>query len=124
MKRGEVWEATLLPRSGSEQQGTRPVILLMRENFLSAESWRSILVVPLTTSTAQGRRGPTSVLLSAGVGGLTRDSFALAHQYTTLDRSKITRKLGELPATELLAVEQAVILAAGITWALNPESVR
>lgn len=122
MKRGEVWEALLEPRSGSEQRGQRPVILLMRENFLRAERWRSIMVVPLTTSAGQGQRGPTSVPLPAGAGGLRQDSFALAHQYTTLDRSKLGHKIGELTPAQLLAVEQAVIVASGITWAVPPPS--
>lgn len=117
LQRGEVWEALLEPRSGSEQRGRRPVIILMRENFLRSEQWRSIMVVPVSSSGSQGRRGPTSVPLAAGRAGLTQDSFALAHQYTTLDREKITRKLGELSPEDLLAVEQAVMVAAGITWA-------
>lgn len=122
LRRGEVWEATLSPRSGSEQQGKRPVILLMRENFLRAENWRSILVVPLTTSASQGQRGPTVVPLPAGTAGLPLDSFALGHQFTTLDRSKITHRLGEVSPSELLAVEKAVIVAAGITWVTLPHS--
>lgn len=122
MQRGEVWEATLEPRSGSEQRGTRPVVILMRQNFLQATQWRSIMVVPLTSSAAQGRRGPSVVSVPAGTAGLTLESYALGHQFTTLDRAKITRKLGVLPDELLLAVEQAVMLAMGITWAFPPQS--
>jgi mRNA-degrading endonuclease toxin of MazEF toxin-antitoxin module len=42
------------------------------------------------------------VLLPAGAGGLKKDSVALCHQVTTLDRSKLTSLAGMLPP-ELLA---------------------
>lgn len=114
MKRGEVWEALLEPRSGSEQRGKRPVILLMRENFLRAPGWRSIIVVPVSSSARQGARGPTAVPLSAETGGLTLDSVALCHQVTTLDRSKLVQRLGELPVEDLERVEEGVLIAQGI----------
>jgi mRNA-degrading endonuclease toxin of MazEF toxin-antitoxin module len=37
------------------------------------------------------------VYLPGGTGGLERDSIALCHQVTTLDRAKLTRRLGTLP---------------------------
>jgi mRNA-degrading endonuclease toxin of MazEF toxin-antitoxin module len=33
MKRGEVYGADLVPRSGSEQKGRRPVILVSHDGF-------------------------------------------------------------------------------------------
>ncbi|MCX7110602.1 MAG: type II toxin-antitoxin system PemK/MazF family toxin [Proteobacteria bacterium] len=47
MKRGEIWWATLIPRSGSEQTGTRPVLILSHDAFNQVSSWRSIMVAPL-----------------------------------------------------------------------------
>ena len=63
MKRGEVYVADLTPRSGSEQQGRRPVIVLSHDAFNQAPNWRSIIVVPLSTSATQAKRGLTAVLL-------------------------------------------------------------
>ena len=97
MKRGDVYWASLRPRSGSEQAGTRPVIIVSHDAFNEVPTWRSIIVVPLSTSTTQARRGPTSIPIPAGAGGLERDSFALCHQVTTLDRSKLSERLGSLP---------------------------
>lgn len=102
MKRGEVYWASLSPRSGSEQQGTRPVIIVSHDAFNQTPGWRSVIVVPVSTSGSQARRGPTTVLLPAGAGGLKKDSVALCHQVTTLDRSKLTLLAGILPP-ELLA---------------------
>lgn len=115
MKRGEVWEAILEPRSGSEQRGKRPVIVLMRENFLRAPGWRSIILVPVSTSARQSARGPTAVALVAGAGGLLSYSTALCHQITTLDRAKLAQRYGELSPEDLRRVEEGVLIAQGIT---------
>src|ERR1035438_6274001 len=97
MKRGEVYWADLVPRSGSEQTGRRPVILMSHDGFNQTPAWKSIIVVPISTSTSQGKRGPTVVELPGGSAGLPKASFAVCHQVTTLDRSKVTRKAGAPP---------------------------
>ena len=114
MKRGEVHVAELAPRSGSEQQGRRPVIVVSHDGFNETPGWRSVIVVPLSTSTTQARRGPTAVPLPAGSGGLQRDSVALCHQVTTLDRAKLTLRLGALPPEDLRRVELGVRTALGM----------
>ncbi|MCA1854010.1 MAG: type II toxin-antitoxin system PemK/MazF family toxin, partial [Beggiatoa sp.] len=84
MKRGEVYWARLAPRSGSEQTGRRPVIVLSHDAFNKVPTWRSVIVVPISSSLCQAGRGPTAVPLPAGVGGLERDGVAVCHQVTTL----------------------------------------
>ena len=105
MRRGDVFVATLAPRSGSEQVGTRPVIVVSHDAFNSTLGWRSVVVVPLSTSRSQARRGPTSVPIPAGAGGLAADGIALCHQVTTLDRSKLVRWLGSLRRDHVVAID-------------------
>ena len=114
MRRGDVFLANLSPRSGSEQQGQRPVIILSHDAFNEAPSWQSIIVIPCSTSGAQRRRGPTAVFLSAGTGGLHEDSIALCHQITTLDRSKFIRRLGSLQGPALRNVEDGLRAAVSL----------
>ena len=114
MRRGEVWWARLAPRSGSEQRGRRPVVVLSHDAFNEVETWRSVIVVPVTTSSRQGLRGPTVAGLSAEATGLPRESFALGHQVTTLDRRKLVERSGRLDEISLRRVEQAVLAACGI----------
>jgi mRNA interferase MazF len=52
--------------------------------------------------------GPSAVLLSQGAAGLNEDSIALCHQVTTLDRAKLTQRIGELNSTELSQVEDGI----------------
>lgn len=108
MKRGEVHWAQLAPRSGSEQQGNRPVVIVSNDGFNEAPGWRSVIVVPLSTSSAQARRGPTAVSLPRGAGGLAADSIALCHQVTTLDRGKLSRRLGRLPSDLIDLVDEGL----------------
>jgi mRNA interferase MazF len=115
MRRGDVFWAKLRPRSGSEQQGQRPVIILSHDAFNEIPSWRSVIVIPCSTSGAQGRRGPTAVLLAAGTAGLPVDSVAVCHQITTLDRSKLTRRIGSLPEPALRIVEDGLRAAVDLT---------
>jgi mRNA interferase MazF len=107
MKRGEVYWADLVRRS-SEQTGRRPVILVSHDGFNQTPRWRSIIVVPISTSSSQGQRGPTVIELSGGTGGLAKTSYAVCHQVTTLDRAKLTRRLGTLPPECLREVEEAL----------------
>jgi len=108
MKRGEIYWADLAPRSGSEQSGRRPVILVSHDGFNQTPRWKSIIVVPVSTSTSQHKRGPTVVELPGGSAGLPKASFAVCHQVTTLDRAKLTRKVGALTAEILREVEDAL----------------
>lgn len=111
MKRGEVYWADLAPRSGAEQRGPRPVIVVSHDGFNQVRDWRSVIVVPLSTSGAQKRRGPTAVPLPSGSGGLDSDSVALCHQVTTLDRAKLSRRLGSLADHELDSVGRGLQIA-------------
>jgi mRNA interferase MazF len=108
LKRGEVYWADLAPRSGSEQQGRRPVIIISNDALNQVQSWKSIIVVPLSTSATQRRRGPSAILLPQGAAGLRKETVALCHQVTTLDRSKFTQRIGQLSVIELLQVEDGL----------------
>jgi mRNA interferase MazF len=108
MKRGEVYWAELAPRSGSEQAGRRPVIVMSHDGFNQAPHWRSVIVVPMSTSRAQARRGPTAVEIPAGATGLPRPGVAVCHQVTTLDRAKLTRFVRDLPREVLVRVEEGL----------------
>lgn len=108
MKRGDLYLAVFQPRSGAEIQGERPVLVLSHDSFNRVPAWRSVIIVPLTTSAKQARRGPTAVPIPDGAGGLRGDGVAVCHQITTLDRAKLTRRLGTLPPELLAAVETGV----------------
>jgi mRNA interferase MazF len=115
VRRGEVYGAALAPRSGSEQQGKRPVIVVSHDGFNQTTGWRSVIVVPVSTSSSQAARGPTAVTLPKGAGGLRAESVALCHQVTTLDRAKLTKRIGTLSEALLAEVGEGLKIAQDLT---------
>ncbi len=59
-------------------------------------------------------RGPTAVFLPKGAGGLKKESLALCHQVTTLDRSKLTERIGTLPRNYMDEIENGLKAALDI----------
>lgn len=114
MQRGELYWVRLAPRSGAEQRGRRPAVIVSNDGFNQVSTWRSFIIVPLTTSARQARRGPSMVVLSARETGLSKDSHAICHQITTLDRSKIEQPIGALSRESMQRVEQGIAAACDL----------
>lgn len=87
--RGEVWLADLNPTQGSEQAGTRPVIVFQEGTL--AKFTTTIITIPLTSNLRRAAL-PTCVQIAKGEGGLNQDSVALCHQIRVLDRSRLSRE--------------------------------
>ena len=111
MRRGDVYWAELAPRSGSEERGRRPVIVVSHDGFNEVTSWRSVTVVPLSTSGRQARRGLTAVPIDRGAAGLRAACVALCHQVTTLDRAKLVERIGALSPADLRRVGEGLLVA-------------
>jgi mRNA interferase MazF len=88
-----IFLASLDPIQGSEQAGTRPVLVISRERL--NQLLPVVNIVPLT-SYKGGQVYPNEVLLPAGAGGLNVASIALCYQLRTLDKSRLGRDFGEL----------------------------
>jgi mRNA interferase MazF len=91
------------------------VIVVSHDAFNEVPNWRSVIVVPVTTSPTQAARGPTAVRLPAGAGGLARDSVALCHQVTTLDRGKLSTRIGALSTELMLQVGEGLKVAQDLS---------
>jgi mRNA interferase MazF len=111
IRRGEIWLAELNPIRGSEQAGTRPVLILQNNSINRFTS--TFLAIPLTTNLRRASL-PTYVLLSEGEGGLLKDSVALCHQLRVLDKSRLMRRLGSVAELTLEAPDRCVLFTIGI----------
>jgi mRNA interferase MazF len=114
VKRGDVCWADLEPRSGSEQRGRRPVVVISHDAFNTVPGWRSVIVVPLTASGRQAVRAPTVVPVAAAETGLRVASFAVCHQITTIERGKLGDPVGTLGEAALQLVGQGIARACDI----------
>jgi mRNA interferase MazF len=111
VKRGEIWFADLNPARGSEQAGSRPVLIL--QNDAINRFTRTYLTIPLTTNLRRASL-PSCVFIPKGEGGLVSDSVALCHQLRVLDRTRLARRLGSVTNELLAAIESCVAFTTGI----------
>jgi mRNA interferase MazF len=111
IKRGEIWLASLNPTGGSEQAGTRPVLIF--QNDLINKYTTTVLAIPFTTNLRRATL-PSCVLVSRGEGGLTNDSVALCHQLRVLDKTRLHKKLGKVRQETIAAIEVKVVFTMGI----------
>jgi len=100
VQRGEVWWVNLDPTQGGEIRKTRPAVVLTADPLNRAR--RTVVVVPLSTGPAP--RPPIVVdTPSAGTG-----SVAVCDQLRAVDKSRLTRRAGQLATADLRAVENGV----------------
>jgi len=116
VKRGDVYSARLEPVEGSEQGGTRPVVVMTRDSVNATR--RQALVVPLTTMKDDRLLLPYHVVVPAPDGGLLVDSVALADQIRALSEARFGRRWGSLSPEALQRIEEAILIVLGIDWAL------
>jgi mRNA-degrading endonuclease toxin of MazEF toxin-antitoxin module len=95
------------------------VVVVSHDAFNEIDTWRSVIVVPLTTSARQGARGPTVVPLPQEQTSLPQESFALCHQVTTLGRAKLEPPIGRLGEDVLRQLGRGVVVASDLHTAFE-----
>ena len=104
---------SLEPTKGSEQGGTRPVIVVSRDsiNHNAVNNNRTIVVVgiPTTDRLNLEKLYPCHVELKKGLGGLEKDSVALCEQVRSIaPEERHIRYMGRLPEEEMAKIEVAL----------------
>ena len=104
--RGDVFMANLDPSQGSEQSGTRPVVVVSRDaiNHYSP----IVVVVSLTDSGNKKKTYPSHVRIPAGMGGLSMDSIALCEQVRAINKTRLRRHLGRMDKSTMAEIEAAL----------------
>lgn len=109
MIKGDVYLAALDPSQGSEQPGTRPVIVVSRDaiNMVSPV----VVVVPLTSRTNKKRLLPSHVEIKMGDGGLKADSVALCEQVRAISTTRLINPIGHLTGFSISQINAALKIA-------------
>jgi mRNA interferase MazF len=105
MVRGEVFRfpAPRIAR-GHEQRGARYAVVVQADDFLGLST---ILVSPTSTSALPTSFRPTITLEGA-------ETRVLVEQTTVVDAQRLGATAGRLDATELRAVDEALVLVLGL----------
>lgn len=119
MKRGEVYDARLDPIEGSEQGGTRPIIVVSRGAI--NQSSPLIIAVPCTTYRKEKKIYPSQILIKAPQGGLDQDTIALAEQLRALSKTRLIRLRGALSSNSLKQLDMALAITLDLSLQNNQE---
>ena len=102
MRRGEVYFVDFgKDKTTHKQCGIRPAVIV--SNNRGNGHGPTVTVVPLTGNIHKRPEMPTHVQIPFSVTtGLHRKSMALAEQVETIDKKKLTEKIGEISDTFLM----------------------
>ena len=110
IKRGDIYYADLNPVIGSEQGGTRPVLII--SNNIGNKHSPTVIVAAITSRNSKSHL-PIHYNLS-GVNGLPADSIVLLEQLRTIDKTRLKEKLTRLDEPNMEAVSTPLLISIGI----------
>ena len=111
IKRGVIYWVNLNPARGSEQSGRRPVVVI--QNDVGNEVAPTTIIAPITTKSFL-KEYPTNVNVPKGSGDLKQDSTILLSQIRTIDKSRLEKKIGELPPSSIKKMDHAIKISLGL----------
>jgi len=111
MRRGEIRIVELDPTRGYEASKRRPAVIVSNDgaNAAATRLGRGVVTVIPITSNIQ-RVYPFQVLLPAEATGLEQDSKAQAEQIRSVAVERVGQQVGQVPATIMLDIEEALRL--------------
>ena len=108
IKRGDIYYAALDPVVGSEQGGTRPVLIL--QNDTGNKFSPTVIVAAITGR--QKKNLPTHAPVN--IPALPKDSIILLEQIRTIDKQRLCEKVTHLTNAQMKKVEQAIEVSLGM----------
>lgn len=108
---GETWWADLPEPIGSGPGFRRPVVVVQGDH-LNRSRIATVVCIPLTSNLTWAD-APGTVLLSAALTGLPKDSVANASQIIALDRQCLSERVGKLPSKKLALVMSGIDVVLG-----------
>ena len=107
-RRGDIYFADLDPVIGSEQGGTRPVIVI--QNDTGNKHSPTLIVATVTTKIHKKERLPTHLLIKDNPA-FREASVVQLEQIRTIDKCRIDNYLGKVTSREMMAIEKALAVS-------------
>ena len=111
VKRGDVYYADLSPVVGSEQGGTRPVLIIQND---IGNRFSPTVIVAAITAQIQKAKLPTHVEIDAKKYGFERDAVIFLEQIRTIDKQRLTDKITHLDEQMMRKVDNALQISTGL----------
>ena len=112
VKRGDIYYADLSPVVGSEQGGTRPVLIV--QNDTGNRHSPTVIAAAITSQTGKARL-PTHINIAGGSVGLSKDSVILLEQIRTIDKKRLREHMGHLNENQMSMVDSAIAVSFGLS---------
>ena len=112
VKRGDIFYADLSPVVGSEQGGTRPVLIV--QNDTGNRHSPTVIAAAITSQTGKAKL-PTHIALSSQNTGLTKDSVVLLEQIRTIDKRRLKEHMGHVNPGVMEQVDSAIAVSFGLS---------
>ena len=111
VKRGDIFYADLSPVVGSEQGGTRPVLIV--QNDTGNRHSPTVIAAAITSQTGKARL-PTHINIAGGSVGQSRDRVILLEQIRTIDKRRLREHMGRLSQEQMQKVDNAIAVSFGL----------
>lgn len=111
VRRGDIFYADLSPVVGSEQGGTRPVLIV--QNDTGNRHSPTVIAAAITSQTGKANL-PTHINIAGGSVGLSKDSIILLEQIRTIDKRRLREHMGRLNANQMKEVDDAIAVSFGL----------
>lgn len=111
VRRGDIYYADLSPVVGSEQGGTRPVLIV--QNDVGNRHSPTVIAAAITSRQDKARL-PTHIRVNSEGSGLARDSVVLLEQIRTIDKRRLREHMGHLDEPSMTRVDQALHISFGL----------
>ena len=118
IERGDIYYADLGHGVGSEQYGTRPVLVIQND---AGNKHSPTVIVAAITSRLDKTALPTHVCVSSQESGLPLRSIVLMEQIKTVDKSRLLQKVGRLDDNVMEKIDRSLCVSIGI---LSPQKPR
>ena len=114
VKRGDIFYADLSPVVGSEQGGTRPVLIV--QNDTGNKHSPTVIAAAITSQTNKAKL-PTHIELEGKNFGLTKNSVVLLEPILTIDKRRLREHMGRLDEGMMNRVDTALAVSFGLPQA-------
>ncbi len=111
VKRGDIYYADLSPVVGSEQGGTRPVLIV--QNDTGNRHSPTVIAAAITSKLGKARL-PTHITVPGREVGLRKDSVILLEQIRTIDKKRLREHMGRLTPAQMEQVDSALAVSFGL----------
>lgn len=110
-RRGDVYLANLDPYIGSEQGGTRPVVVL--QNNTGNYYCPTLIIAPITSKGNKKPSQPTHYYAER-IHGLDVPGMVLLEQIKTIDKRRVRKYLGRMTRQQMDEIGEAIENALGL----------